>query len=673
MNIDVANSVRQLPLSSAQGLMPLYEAVVNSFHAIDDSGRNDGRITVTIKRDQSNLTLPGADASSQPVVGFLIEDNGVGFTPENFESFGTAYSQHKVRRGAKGVGRFTWLKVFSKAVVRSGFRSGEQIKAIEFEFNAKPPYVHVEKSTGNHPKDVGSVVELAGVQPDFREKLTSRLQTIAGHLVSHCSLLFSSPNAPKVWVQDGATGDSVNLNDLFAQDYCINPQETSIQCKGQTLRVRHTLLRRSGDLSHQMHLCANDRPVKSVSLAKHGANLEAKLKLPDRPGDFVYAGHVGGEYLDAHATQQRTGFQFPDEGMLAAEGNPTFEDIVDATGASAHEYLKSFIEPIRAQKAERIRRFVEAKPLYRAVVRCRPELVENIPAFVSDDRLEAELFKANQTFESQVQEKRLTLQNGADNGSHTLAERQASVESFLKEWDEIGMSKLAHLVAYRHATISFLESRLSLAASGKYSREDAIHEVFMPLKATSDDIPKDQINLWLLDEKLAFHHFLASDKPLREMTEVIQSESADRPDIAIFNKSMAFVDAGAPYSSVVIVEFKKPMRKDYADTGDPKDNPISQVLSYVRQIKAAKALDVRGRPVTVASNTPFFAYVLADLTDNLREVCENHTLTATFDNLGYFGFISKPGVYIEVIGFDKVVADAKKRNQAFFDQLGLRE
>jgi len=46
-------------------------------------------------------------------------------------------------------------------------------------------------------------------------------------------------------------------------------------------------------------------------------------------------------------------------------------------------------------------------------------------------------------------------------------------------------------------------------------------------------------------------------------------------------------------------------------------------------------------------------------------------LTKTPDGLGYFGYNSQVGVYIEIISFAKLIADAKKRNAAFFEKLGL--
>ena len=41
-----------------------------------------------------------------------ITDNGCGFDEKNFSSFTTADSRFKESKGAKGVGRFIWLKAF---------------------------------------------------------------------------------------------------------------------------------------------------------------------------------------------------------------------------------------------------------------------------------------------------------------------------------------------------------------------------------------------------------------------------------------------------------------------------------------------------------------------------------------------------------------------------------
>jgi hypothetical protein len=61
---------------------------------------------------------------------------------------------------------------------------------------------------------------------------------------------------------------------------------------------------------------------------------------------------------------------------------------------------------------------------------------------------------------------------------------------------------------------------------------------------------------------------------------MVNSDSKDRTDIIIFNKPFAFSNDDKPYESIVLIEFKRPMRDDYTDL----ENPISQINKYAREI-----------------------------------------------------------------------------------------
>jgi hypothetical protein len=67
---------------------------------------------------------------------FAITDNGIGLNDENFDSFNTAFSDHKLSRGGKGLGRFTWLKAFDKVEIDSTFeKQGEDPQRRRFTFD----------------------------------------------------------------------------------------------------------------------------------------------------------------------------------------------------------------------------------------------------------------------------------------------------------------------------------------------------------------------------------------------------------------------------------------------------------------------------------------------------------------------------------------------------------
>jgi hypothetical protein len=55
----------------------------------------------------------------------------------------------------------------------------------------------------------------------------------------------------------------------------------------------------------------------------------------------------------------------------------------------------------------------------------------------------------------------------------------------------------------------------------------------------------------------------------------------------------------------------------------------------------------------------------------MREYAQDASLTITPDRKAYIGFNAPNGVYVEMISYDKVVNDARKRNAIFFEKLGL--
>ena len=105
----------------------------------------------------------------------------------------------------------------------------------------------------------------------------------------------------------------------------------------------------------------------------------------------------------------------------------------------------------------------------------------------------------------------------------------------------------------------------------------------MPMRETSDSIiSEDCGNLWLIDERLAFHSYLASDKTIKSMP-ITSDDSTKEPDICAFNvfSNPILVNEGRsmPLASITIIELKRPMRDD-AKTGE-KEDPILQTLIYL--------------------------------------------------------------------------------------------
>lgn len=59
------------------------------------------------------------------------------------------------------------------------------------------------------------------------------------------------------------------------------------------------------------------------------------------------------------------------------------------------------------------------------------------------------------------------------------------------------------------------------------------------------------------------------------------------------------------------------------------------------------------------------------MTPQLREIAKIRGFTKFPDNMGYFWYNPNNKAYVELISFEKLLGDAKKRNLALFKKLGL--
>jgi len=138
--------------------------------------------------------------------------------------------------------------------------------------------------------------------------------------------------------------------------------------------------------------------------------------------------------------------------------------------------------------------------------------------------------------------------------------------------------------------------------------------------------------------------------------------------LALFYDSCVVWREGEHSDTVVIVEFKKPMRDDYTSGRDP----VQQVLHYVKMLRNERSIpDVNGRAIRgVNASTAFHCYVVADITQTLEDRIIgrfNHTP----NGVGYFGYSADPPAFVEIVPYGKILADSKIRNAVFFKTLGI--
>lgn len=672
--------LRNTSLPTSQGLMPLFEAVVNSIHSIEDYAEKTGtdirkrKISIEVLRkiqtevDYDNDTIKRGPTAHSEIIGFKIVDNGIGFNDVNFLSFQTLDSELKVDKGCRGVGRLLWLKAFNNISIVSKYQKDDVFIKRIFEFNAQSGVsnpLDQEIATS----DFETVITLNGFKKEYQTTSAKTTYKIAENLLEHCLWYFIRDSGiPIIRIFDKE--ENIDLDQLFDEYMMESASRDSVTIKEHKFDIVHIKTKPSASKIHSLGYIAASRFVKEESLEQKIPGLYGKLN--DGSNDFIYNCYISSEFLDEKVRPERTGLDIIDtaEGLIA-ETEISYKDIREAVLNKIRSFLSIYLNKNLEASKNRINDFVANKaPRYRPIMSRIPKEQLLINPDISDKDLDLTLHKYLYEIEKELLADGHSIMVPTDN--ETIEDYKSRVQEYLAIAEDIKKSDLANYVSHRKVILDLLEVSIQRQENGKYAREDLIHELIMPMQKDSNELKFDDMNLWLLDERLAFHNYLASDKTFNSMP-ISDSKSTTEPDLLalnIRNNPILVSDTGnSPLASLVVVEIKRPMRNDIK-SGE-KDDPIEQALGYLNRIRNGKVTTAQGRLIPNAGNLPGFCYIIADLTDTLIYRCKVSNLTPTSDGMGYFGFNKEFEAYIEVISFDKLVQAAKERNRAFFDKLGL--
>ena len=664
MDVNFSGLVNLHTLPSSEPLLPLYEAIVNSIQSIQQrikaghlNSISDGVIKIDITRDPSPTLIDNWETDIQDIT---ITDNGIGFNDDNFKSFNTYASDFKKSLGCKGVGRMIWLKAFNNVFIRSNYLNDGIIKHREFYFDDKNAVNNV-KNELNHD-EISTEVHLLDLKGKNRNNTPKRLQTIARDILNHCFLYFVTEQAPKIIVADPK--DTIIINNMYNEIGKENITTESFIIDDCTFKLVHYRNYNPNTNVHKLNLCANDRCVNSINLQNvlNGVN----SKFSDDNGKYVYNGFITSKYLDDNVNKERTAFNISEEDRTLT-GGVTKKDIVEKATVIIAEYLSYDIDFYNKEKTRKIEQFVNSKhPKYRVLLKHFPEGIAEILFSEDEDKLELELFKQEQKFRLKLKEEGAELKRNIKKNAHSSNIKLKS-KNYAEKVSDLGKSSLAEYIIQRKMILDLLEESIKYSdyENEKYFPEESIHQLIFPMQTTSDDIDYTSHNLWLIDEKLSYHYYLASDKKIKSMKPV-ESDSLNEPDIMIFDSPFAFTDESEqPFRNITIIEFKRPGRKGYSND----ENPIQQVIDYMDDILNGKIKTKDGNFISESNNLRFFCYILCDITDKIKKYTKQNDFKPTPDGLGYFYYLNNYNAYIEIMPYNKMIQDSKKRNQILFDKL----
>lgn len=661
MRGDIVHRVRRLPKPSnaAEALQPLFEAVSNSLHAIEDLFRDQfrekGQITVTFKslRDPANIVI-------------LVDDNGAGLEPKRFEAFCTTDTPHKIERGGKGVGRLLWLDAFEQIKVSSVFKdeTGKYFKR-SFTFKlSSTEQITEEELLEVSASESGTSVILQGLRGNaYRTKFPSLPATIIKHVGSHFFANFILGQSPRVVVDiEGTTAEfPAEIIKLRVEERGVAEIPTE---EFGTLKLASFICKKAASANfeglHQMHLVANGRTVTTRKV--DGLLGIGRFGVED---DLVYHGCISGEYLDERVNQERTQFNFDEDTIEKvlracaehARTNAIHEEVIEFD-TQRLGVMKEFVQDYPSFGFEEAQQLLERTP--KNAIKAEQFAQALIPIRIRRDK-----------------ERNLTIQRiveqlaSADNVPDNFADAVKRAADDIKAEEQ---RQLTEYVLRRKTVLDVLEVlirriRQRDSRPDDFHLEETLHQFICPMKLRGDDparVEQSDHDLWVIDERLTFTKYFASDVPFTQILD--EAGSTKRPDLLIFDRIHGLGAEGEdPLRRIMLVEFKQPGRTEYSE----RYSPLNQISEYTTRLKNGEIEDFRGARVRIADDCIFYCYVVADIVGKL----DIHTSSwrTTSNGRGRMQELSgKFRGFVEIIEWADLIGDAKLRNRAFLHAAGLR-
>ena len=656
---DIVNRVRRLPkpAQATVALQPLFEAVSNAIHAVEDlylgESVQKGRIGVTI------TNLKDSDK-----VRIIVSDNGVGLDTKRFDAFCMTDTDYKLERGGKGIGRLMWLDAFESIKVVSVFKQSSVPRKREFVFQLHKTDQITDEKMSEMPSGTptGTIITFNGIRGAYRKPFPVRPKVLIRHFGSHFLADFIMQKSARVDVViDGSNTvfpDAITA--LLVEDR--GEQNVGSEIFGD-LKVASFICRKVAsadfDGDHQLHFIANGRTVLTrkidglIGIGRFGADRSC-----------VYHGCVSGQYLDDRVNQERTNFNF---------GEDVVEQIAKECANNIREAaLKGEIEEFDGGRLVTMKEFLNEYPSFQF------ENAEQLIKRTPKNAVKAEQF-AQALIPTRIrrdQERNKTVQGLISTLASASGVPENFGESVRKAADDVRAEEQRQLTEYvmrRKMVLDVLDlliKRVRETESGQddYHLENTLHQFICPMKVRGDDPKKVELadhELWIIDERLAFTKYFASDVPISSLIQ--KSDSNERSDILVFDKIHGLgLKEQEPLSRVMLVEFKKPGLKKYEENY----SPLNQISRYLNQIVSGKVETFDASHLRVTDDCVFYCYVIADIVGAL----DIHTSAWQTTANGRGRWTPLSGKYrgsIEVIEWVDLIKDARMRNASFIHAAGM--
>lgn len=653
--IDLTSEVNRaaLPDGLHGFLFPMYEAISNAFHSIEerweDELERNGRLDVVFDELKREVT---------------VADNGNGFDEGNLTAFLTPLTGNKYQRGGKGFGRFMAFKVYSRVFYSSGQKEADGMLTkgcYRYEpFSSDDNLVTIKESdgAGAHSHEMGVTVLMQSPKADFEDyfvlegkdrKYHHTAEDIVSAVLDHFLIEFIQKKVPKHFTLT-IQGATFNLYEYFHSSLSVGGNRKEEILIGNELVVFEFDYFKVGEehaKKHRLYFYANNRAASELENISSGLNPKPFIEGEgDDVTKYFYLVAVSSGFFKSSQSRDRiTNLH----GKVDHNGKK--KSIKDhlITHAKSHvlDLETAYTSDRRAKMQADVDHLIAIDPLLRRGLagKTSADFVKKRGITEDREQLARDLFV--ERYRQKFDFTKLNSETSIDDLVHVVRNK---IPEDAKE-------ALAVYVAYRNHVIQIFQQLLNREEDG-LATEDMVHQLIYPRYRDSEQIDYSSHNLWLIDDDLAYARYISSD---RTPDGNARKKGEYAHDLLVNNEN-----------DLLVVEMKRPQKEGYDNSKEANtNNPVGQLKRQILDIrKKKKVKDSKGCDVDIAPDAMVRGYLLADWNDSLESYLSMEDFK--FSNFGgkmAYRYYDNLNLMIEVIAFNRLVDRASNRNEAFVKML----
>ena len=626
---------------------PLYEAIVNSIQA---------------KATNIDIIFD-LDTHTEYIDGYIIKDNGVGFTDLNIDAFLTLWTEHNSDQGALGSGRILCLKVFEHILIESQTKNIKDKlgQRVNIDFNKKFNFNTVEEIDRKESESKVSytTTHFKQLTTQYKiEKYAYNVEALKKEFFMALLPLFIEYNKNdkeltitiqgKIWIDKATlatTFKELDFKEMFLNIPSSKKDDDTIYPFVLTYQIN----KNQKNNLHQFYGASYRKVI----------NFPSNTKIKRLPENASATFCLSAEYLNTKVDDSREKFTIAMNENNATDEDPLlFRDINNHLSKALNKILRDFFPKIDDSLEKEKNDAIDENPHLTAYIKNIDKLTVK----------KSEIIKiAESKFNKKFKETKKDVINFTKSIIKTKGFSKGKYIEITKGFTEVGQEQLAHYIGYRQTIIEMLfnVNICNKDITKESFSEDYIHNLIMPpnkIKTNNKHIITEN-NFWLFDDKFMTYSYSASDSEIKKILESLTIEmddetkdyyGKDRPDLL-----MLYSDEIENEKDVVIIELKKINAGHYE-----KEKAISQLTTYARIIKQ-----------NIPKVNDIFVYAVFDLDHKLENILLDRgfypkALTRNGHNMSsYYMYNASRKAHMHVLSFEHLLLDASNRNKLFLNIL----